>query len=179
MRLSFRVLTILFVVLTSCTPETETTTYYLIRHAEKDRSDSLNRNPKLTEAGLKRAERWAKYFSNISLDEVYSTNYNRTIQTAQPTAKSKNLKLKFYNPRNLFDSEFQSETKGKTVLVVGHSNTTPALANKILAVKSASKQKAIYKDMDDKDNASLYILTFQNKGYGMKKVSTEVKKVED
>ncbi|MAD98580.1 MAG: phosphoglycerate mutase [Flavobacteriaceae bacterium] len=179
MRLSIKALLVFFIVLASCAPETETTTYYLIRHAEKDRSDSLNRNPNLTEAGLKRAENWAKYFSNIELDDVYSTNYNRTIQTAQPTAKSKNLEIKSYNPRNLFDSIFQAETKGKTVLVVGHSNTTPALANRIFAANMSVAEKPIYKNMDDRDNASLYILSFQKGGFGKKKVSAKVVKVQD
>ncbi len=179
MRFPFKALIVLFVVLTSCAPETETTTYYLIRHAEKDRSDSLNRNPNLTEAGLKRAENWAKYFSNIELDDVYSTNYNRTIQTAKPTATSKNLEIKTYNPRNLYDSIFQAETKGKTVLVVGHSNTTPALANRILAVNNGVDEKPIYKNMDDRDNASLYILTFEKSGLTVKKASSEVIKVQD
>ena len=45
--------------------EQRTTTYYLIRHAEKDRTDSLNRNPNLTEQGLERAKKWANYFKNI------------------------------------------------------------------------------------------------------------------
>lgn len=141
------------VIFFSCTSE-ETTTYYLIRHAEKDRTDKTNRNPNLNEDGLKRAKKWAEYFNNIHLDAVYSTNYNRTQQTAKPTADHKNLEIKNYNPRNLFDSIFQQETKGKTVLVVGHSNTTPAFVNAILNKKD-------YPDMDDNDNASLYIVTLK------------------
>ena len=42
--------------------------------------------------------------------------------------------------------------KGKTVLIVGHSNTTPVFANNILGDK-------IYENMEDNDNASLYIVT--------------------
>ena len=52
----------------------------------------------------------------------------------------------------MYDSIFLQETKGKTVLVVGHSNTTPAFVNKILAVEK-------YKDIDDNNNANLYIVT--------------------
>ena len=52
----------------------------------------------------------------------------------------------------MYDSIFQQETKGKTVLVVGHSNTTPAFVNKILAEEK-------YKDIDDNNNANLYIVT--------------------
>jgi broad specificity phosphatase PhoE len=155
---------LVFVVLISCTSNIKkektnatTTTYYLIRHAEKDRTDSKNNNPNLNSDGLKRAVNWAKYFQNIDLDAVYSTNYNRTQQTAKPTAESKKLAIINYNPSNMYDSIFQSETKGKTVLVVGHSNTTPAFVNKILDQKK-------YKDIDDNDNSSLFIITINKDG---------------
>lgn len=137
--------------LSACTSD-ETTTYYLIRHAEKDRTDKTNRNPDLNEKGLKRAKKWAEHFKNIDLNAVYSTKYNRTMQTATPTAESKNLEILNYDPRKMYDSIFQADTKGKTVLVVGHSNTTPVFANKILGEKK-------YENMDDNDNASLYIVT--------------------
>jgi len=37
-------------------------TYYLIRHSEKDRSDTTNKNPDLTEKGVLRALRWSELF---------------------------------------------------------------------------------------------------------------------
>ncbi|AUC84216.1 phosphoglycerate mutase [Polaribacter sp. ALD11] len=138
-------------MLSSCTSN-ETTTYYLIRHAEKDRTDETNRNPDLNENGLKRAENWAKYFDKIDIDAVYSTDYNRTQQTAKPTAESKELNIINYDPKKMNDSIFEQATKGKTVLVVGHSNTTPAFVNSLLGEKK-------YEDMDDHNNASLYIVT--------------------
>ncbi len=140
-----------FTTLFSCTTE-ETTTYYLIRHAEKVRTDATNRNPNLNDAGKKRAANWARYFKNIDVEVVYSTRYNRTIQTATPTAKQKNLPIQHYDPRKMYTENFAAATKGKTVLIVGHSNTTPVFANTILG-------EAKYKNMDDHDNASLYIVT--------------------
>ncbi len=137
-------------VLISCSSK-ETTTYYLIRHAEKDRTDISNKNPNLNDKGLQRAQNWATYFENIHLDAIYSTNYFRTIETGFPTAKNKNLEIKFYSPKNMFDSIFQKETKGKSVLIVGHSNTTPFFANKILQEKK-------YEEMNDRDNSSLFIV---------------------
>ena len=150
--LSFLLLAVF--ALESC-KEQNTTTYYLIRHAEKDRTDSLNRNPDLNEQGLERAKKWADYFKHIDLDAIYSTNYNRTLQTATPTAESKGLKVQLYNPRKMYDSIFKAETTGKTVLVVGHSNTTPVFANKILGKKE-------YDYMDDRDNSSLYIVILKD-----------------
>ena len=153
-----------FTLFIACTSD-KTTTYYLIRHAEKDRTNNTNKNPNLNSDGVIRAEKWAKNFENIKLDGVYSTDYNRTQQTAAPTAKSKGLIVQSYNPSKMYDSIFKKNTKGKTVLVVGHSNTTPVFANTILGQKK-------YKNMADNDNASLYIVTVFND-----KKSSEIKKV--
>lgn len=132
--------------------KTEMSTYYLIRHAEKIKTDADNRNPYLNEKGLKRADNWAKYFKNIKIDAVYSTNYHRTTQTAKPTAESKNLEIIKYDPRKLYDETFRAETKGKNVLIIGHSNTTPAFANKILGEKK-------FQNMNENNNTSLYVVT--------------------
>lgn len=152
------------VVFNSCNSD-ETTTYYFIRHAEKDRTDTSNKNPNLNLEGLERAEKWSSYFKNIELDAVYSTNYNRTQQTATPTATSKKLVIQSYNPSKMYDRIFQQNTKGKTVLVVGHSNTTPVFANKIIGEKK-------YNNMNDHDNASLYIVQLSGG-----KISSKIEKV--
>ncbi|MDB9837139.1 histidine phosphatase family protein [Flavobacteriaceae bacterium] len=130
----------------------EVTTYYLVRHAEKDRSDKTNSNPELTDLGHQRALRWSSVFDNVTFDAVYSTNYLRTIATAKPTATAQGLAIQFYNPRELYSKEFQQATMGKTVLVVGHSNTTPQFVNAILGAER-------YSDIQDDNNANLYIVT--------------------
>lgn len=160
----FLLIIFVFTLFIACTSD-KTTTYYLIRHAEKDRTNTTNKNPNLNSDGVIRAEKWAKNFENIKLDAVYSTDYNRTQQTAAPTAKSKGLIVQSYNPSKMYDSIFKKNTKGKTVLVVGHSDTTPVFANIILGQKK-------YKNMADNDNASLYIVTVVND-----KKSSEIKKV--
>jgi len=87
--------------------ETSETTYYFIRHAEKDRSNPSERDPELTEKGHQRAAFWAQHFAEIPLDAVYSTNYKRTTSTAVQTAISKGLEVQLYDPRNLNDSLFK------------------------------------------------------------------------
>lgn len=144
----------LFSILISCSPKEEITTYYLIRHAEKDRTDASNPNPSLNLKGEQRAQNWAEYFKAIPIDAVYSTKYYRTIETATPTAKTKKLEVAFYDPRNMYDSIFQQNTKGKSVLIVGHSNTTPVFVNKILGENK-------YEFMADDDNSSLFIVTIK------------------
>jgi broad specificity phosphatase PhoE len=129
----------------------EVTTYYFIRHAEKQRQSPNDKDPSLTFQGYKRADKWKDIFRYLPLNAVYSTNYNRTKETAKPTADSKNLPILTYDPSKMYTESFQYNTKGKSVLVVGHSNTTPAFVNKILGVN-------MYKQIDDDNNANLYIV---------------------
>lgn len=133
----------------------KSTTYYLIRHAEKDRSDSLNHDPHLTQKGKDRAEYWSRVFSNIKFDAIYSTDYFRTKETALPTATKNSLDLTIYNTNELNINQFLKDTKGKNVLIVGHSNSTPKFVNAILGNK-------IYDMIADDNNANLYIVTITN-----------------
>ncbi|WP_298540975.1 phosphoglycerate mutase family protein [uncultured Aquimarina sp.] len=128
-----------------------TTTYILVRHAEKDLSDTTNRNPNLTEEGKKRSENLVKILADIKIDKVYSTNYARTLQTGEPISKNRNIEITLYDPRDLYNSAFQAQTKGKTSIIVGHSNTTPAFVNKIIGQKK-------YNDIDEKDYTKLFIV---------------------
>ncbi|MCM8568177.1 histidine phosphatase family protein [Gramella jeungdoensis] len=137
--------------------ENKVTTYYLIRHAEKDRTQAGNRDPLLNEQGQKRAQKWAEVMKDVDFDAIYSTNYKRTIETAKPLAKLKELEVLNYDPRNLYNEDFKKATSGKTVLVVGHSNTTPHFANAILGEKR-------YQDIDDKENGALFIVQVQPDG---------------
>ena len=156
--------TCLFMILSSCTDvkknevasKTITSTYYFIRHAEKDRTDSTDKNPHLTDIGKSRANHWSEIFGEVKFDAVYSTDYNRTKETAQPTADKNNLEITLYDPKGINAKSFLKATEGKTVLVVGHSNTTPAFVNKILDQKK-------YDDIDDSNNGNLYIVTIIGK----------------
>jgi len=127
------------------------TGYYFIRHAEKERSNPKDNNPELNREGKLRALNWAYFFKEIPLEAIYSTNYIRTISTAQPIADDKNLPIIIYNPNELNIKTFMKETQGKLILVVGHSNTTPKLVNAILG-----DQK--FEQMQDNDNSSLFIV---------------------
>ncbi|WP_139855148.1 SixA phosphatase family protein [Aequorivita sinensis] len=124
-------------------------TYYLIRHAEKDRTDPENEDPSLNIDGMMRAKNWAKYFETIKIDEIYVTKYIRTKQTVSFIAQQKAISPKTYNPNTLYSEDFLKETNGKTVIISGHSNTTPMLVNKLIG-----EQK--FKDMNDSDNTTLF-----------------------
>ncbi|MDA8893728.1 histidine phosphatase family protein [Flavobacteriaceae bacterium] len=149
------ILVICFSLISFISYSQEVTTYYFVRHAEKLRVNKTDRNPNLSSKGFKRAEAWKEVFSNISFDAIYSTDYTRTMLTAKPTADSKNLPILIYNPRDMYSKTFQNQTKGKTILVVGHSNTTNVFANKVLGFDK-------YEEIKDNNNSNLYIVTVMN-----------------
>lgn len=125
--------------------------FYLIRHAEKLRIDKTERNPKLNEKGVLRAEKWKEILKNINLDKIYSTNYNRTIETANPTSKLQNIDIIIYSPSNSDYKNFKEINKGKKVLIVGHSNTIPNFVNGLI-------EKDFYDQIDDLNNSNLYLV---------------------
>jgi phosphohistidine phosphatase SixA len=133
------------------------TTYYFIRHAEKDRSNTEEKNPVLTEAGIKRAVKWAEIFKEVPFDLIYSSDFKRTKETAQKIAESQNLEIQLYDPANLNNEDFQQKTIGKIVLVIGHSNTNPRFVNSILGEEK-------YSDIDDKESGSLFIVSISPEG---------------
>lgn len=130
----------------------KTTTYFLIRHAEKVRENPTDKNPDLNERGFMRAENWKKVLQHVSFDVIYSTNLNRTLKTAEPIAKKCNLEPIIYNPSKVDFDLFQTENEGKNVLIVGHSNTVPQFVNGLI-----KQQK--YLEMDDAEFSHLYIVT--------------------
>lgn len=154
---SIPLLIIILFCLTNCNQkaipqQNETTTYFFIRHAEKDLSNPNDRNPNLTEEGKSRAKNWAKILSDTKIDIVYTTDYTRTRKTAEPIANSQNLEIMTYNPKVLYSIDFQEKTKGKTTVIVGHSNTTPSFVNKIIGDDK-------YKPIDEKIYGKIFIVT--------------------
>ncbi len=129
------------------------TQYYFTRHAEK--ADS-SKNPDLSEKGLERAQEWKTLFSEINFDAVYSTDFNRTLQTIQPIVADNNQLLKIYNPKMIDIEAFKKETHGKTILIVGHSNTIPNMVNQIIKENK-------YTNIEENQFGNLYIVTlFEN-----------------
>jgi phosphohistidine phosphatase SixA len=101
------------------------TIIYLVRHAEKVTTDPANKDPLLTENGQARALFLAKKLKKEKLNSIYCTDFQRVKLTAQPIAENQNITVKIYDPKQLktFAGVILQENKGKSVLVVGHSNT--------------------------------------------------------
>lgn len=127
------ILIILGLLFNSCAQENdEIYTIYLVRHSEKDLTSDNYSDPPLTACGEQRSESLSHFFSAVDLDVIYSTNYNRTKNTALPTATSKGIEIIEYDPGNLESfSKFLLENK-QNALIVGHSNTTAVLAGLLI-----------------------------------------------
>jgi phosphohistidine phosphatase SixA len=101
-------------------------TLYLIRHAEKLHDGS--RDPELSAAGVERSEKLADWFSDKNIQDVWSSDYKRTRNTANPTDKKLNLDLTLYDPGDLATLTEKLLARQHPAVIVGHSNTTPNLA---------------------------------------------------
>lgn len=102
--------------------------YYLIRHAEKDTQKT---DPILSEAGIKRAERLTEIMRQSWLDAVYTTLTSRTMLTVDSITQYKGLSNNIYTNDNMKETftEVMNSPSVNRILIVGHSNTIPPLAN--------------------------------------------------
>ena len=137
-------------------------TIYLIRHSEKEIFSENQLDPDLTECGIKRSEYLSSFFEDTDIENVYSTNYLRTIKTAAPTSLSKKAEIEYYdsNDLKLFSETLISSKKNS--LVVGHSNTTPVLAglltDQFMQPFDESVYDRIYKVVINQDKKKLFII---------------------
>ena len=132
-------------------PEDDCSTFYLIRHAEKVRTNKSDRDPALNEKGIIRALNWKDYFIDKDISKIYSTNYKRTLETVKPIEVAMGLTAILYSPSSINYKNFISSNKGEIVLVVGHSNTIPDFVNELI-------NDQVYSQIDDLNNSNLYIV---------------------
>lgn len=148
MKYIYSILTLLLMNISSAQ---ETTTIYLIRHAEKA---DASPDTELSEAGKARAQKWKAYFSDKNIVAIYSTPYKRTTTTAEPLAAANKLAITPYNPSELDLKTIAEKHTGKSVLIVGHSNTIPKYINKLLGENK-------YPDIDESEFGYMYIVTIK------------------
>lgn len=119
------IVAIFFILFSATTALAQSTTVYIVRHAEKDMADGNVKDPRLTPEGLKRSFDLSAKLEKDEISAIFSTNYIRTIQTAEPLSKRIKKKIQIYDPTIVSDivRTVNNNYKGKTVLIVGHSNT--------------------------------------------------------
>ena len=148
----------LFMAVASYAQAQELTTFVLVRHAEKD-SDGT-RDPGLTKEGVERAERLKTLFAEADVTAIYSTPYKRTRATVAPLAKMKGQEVQEYNPRSMdFLDDILAKHAGGLVIVSGHSNTTPFVANALLG-------KDKFTQLDESEYNKIFVVTVSEKGKG-------------
>ena len=111
-------------------------TVFLIRHAERE--DEPRQDPSLKKEGVARAQELARLLANAGIKAIYTSQFARTKQTAEPlatklglTLASISLKSNPANPRQIAEESTSEvvnkimERTGENVLVVGHSNSIP------------------------------------------------------
>jgi len=109
----------------------QTTTVYIVRHAEKYTMDTTNKNPPLNSTGKKRVKALDKRLKGVPLAAVFSTATIRTEETASPLALANGVDVQHYDAKNLaaLVEKIKASYPGKNVLVVGHSNTVRPTVN--------------------------------------------------
>ena len=126
----------------------------LVRHAERF-DDAANTN--LSDEGFARAQALIEASEGVDIAGIYSTNFCRTAQTARPLVIERSLPLNVQQvsasggfdgctppiavPINVLPARLNTEEAfidyvleqhaGETVVIVGHSNTVPALVNEL------------------------------------------------
>jgi len=133
-----------------------TTTVIFVRHAEK--MTTPEDDPALSPAGERRIAELTRQLVDADVvagvDAVYSTPFRRTEETARPVAEALGLTVHSYDPTNTEEimERIVKEHKGKIILVVGHSNTVPALIGNMGASKKVP-------DIAENEYDNIYIVS--------------------
>ncbi|MGV3709245.1 MAG: phosphoglycerate mutase family protein [Gemmatimonas sp.] len=132
----------------------------LVRHAEK--ASVGGSDPSLSELGQARAKALATTLNDAGVSAVITTTYKRTIETADALVAAKSLKVE---KMPITGGTAQHVTDvvaavrkhpGEVVLVVGHSNTIPAIVAALGGPKVA--------DLCESNYASLFVVHMAKEG---------------
>jgi len=102
---------------------------FLVRHAERGDDGAMtgSEDPRLSPAGVQRAQELALLLRDAGITHLHSTDYRRTRATAAPLARDTGLEVTLYDGGNLQAFARRLSSIPGRHLVVGHSDTTPAL----------------------------------------------------
>jgi phosphohistidine phosphatase SixA len=100
------------------------TTVYLLRHAERDEA-SHPTDPTLSVAGQARAQKLSQLLANPAPAALFTTDFRRTRATLAPLAATTNVVPQVYDAAQpaALATLVRTQYVGKTVVIVGHSNT--------------------------------------------------------
>lgn len=163
----FQILPFILLIFACAPNKTTITTFILMRHAEKMTETSAD--PDLSSKGLKRANHLSKFLEAVPIDAIYSTPFRRTMDTVKPLSNSKLIDIYTYSADQLdaFSEDIVKKYSGKTVVIVGHSNTTPRLVNAITGSE--------FTDLEEDEYDWIYIVDLLPSGSSkIKKLKIEI-----
>ncbi len=120
------------------------TVVLVIRHAEK--AVEPGDNPGLSEAGQKRAQELVELAEEAGVNAIYTTQFKRAQDTAKPLAARLSIPVTpvEVNRENAagyaaaLAKSVLAKNAGQVVLVIGHSNTVPAIVEAFGAKRPAA-----------------------------------------
>ena len=135
------------------------TVVLLVRHAEK--ADQPAQDPPLTIEGRARAEALALVARDAGVAAIITTQFARTRETAAPVAKTTGVTLEVVSAGGGGQhaqavASAARKHAGKTVLVVGHSNTIPAIVGALGAPRPP--------DLCDAEYDALFVVVIGDEG---------------
>lgn len=143
----------------------KSTTYFIVRHAEKEGGSVMimTSDPPLSAEGEKQAIDLKNYLQDKNIKAIYSTNYARTIATAEPTRQLNGVSLKIYDSRKQDQLvEKLRKISDGNVLVVGHSNTVDDLVNGLLGTNQMT-------DLADTEYGNVFIVKRKGNAYSFER----------
>ena len=131
------------------------TKIFIVRHAEKE----AGKDPLLTAAGNARAGDLMRALQNEGIQKIYVSQYRRT----QNTGDSLRLQLKIDTVHyaadtvcdNLINAIMEHSDFGKTILIIGHSNTLPQIIRKLGVTDYP------YGDLPDNEFDNLFVISYK------------------
>jgi 2,3-bisphosphoglycerate-dependent phosphoglycerate mutase len=150
-----RYMFVLAVLFASC----KTTSFYVVRHAEKEASgpaDAMTTDVPLSAAGAERAVALKNQLQNAGIGTIYSTATFRTTATARPLSAATGTAIQLYDATNPLFIKQLVRHRGAPVLVVGHSNTVDDIVNTLTG-------KNLLQDLPDTQYGDLYIVRLKGK----------------
>lgn len=136
--------------------------YYLVRHAEKD----TGKNPVLSTAGYLRTGDLYRELKNKKISKIYVSQYRRTQLTADSLRIYKKTDTVHYKAddtgEDLLSKLLNLKGKQKNVLIIGHSNTIPAILKKLGVIGLDISE------IPDDEFDNLFVVTVKNKKVSLK-----------
>lgn len=127
---------------------------FVVRHAERadaagaqPQAGMMANDPPLSAAGQERARKLAALLASAEIKHIFTTEYQRTRQTAAPLAEKAGVEAIASSARDASVLFEQLHKAAGNVLVVGHSNTVPELLKRLGVTTAISIGESEYDNL--------------------------------